>query len=230
MCCTVCKSGPRGRQCNVLFANLAPGGANVLYCLPICFPRAPIRGRCAGARVCGCAGAGRGGWGGGDFRQGKHEIGIGTKLGAPMRCTVCKSGPRGATNLLQCLQIWPPEGGGANVLHCLQIWPSGAPMCCTVCKFGPRGGGRQSAVLSANLAPGGAPMCCAVCKSGPRGGDNVLHCLQIWPRGRQCTVLSANLASEGAHLGPVCGCAGVRVPGGGGGGGGRRFQARKTQK
>ena len=98
MWCTVCKSCPRGRQCRVLSPNLAPGCANVLHCLPTWPPKAPIRGRCASVRVCACAGVGVLGRGTGI--SGKEITkGMTKKLGAPMCCTVCKSGPGGGPGL-----------------------------------------------------------------------------------------------------------------------------------
>ena len=90
--------------------------------------------------------------------------------GAPMRCSVCKSGPGGA-NALYCLQIWPPgkrqcavlsanlAPGGVNVMYCLQIWPPGAPMCCIVCQSAfrgrPSGAGVRERGCAGVRVPGG---------------------------------------------------------------------------
>ena len=152
MCCTVCKSGPRGGACVLYCLQIWPPvapmcctvsksgpreGANVLYCLHIWLP--------GGANVVHCLQI----W----------------PPGAPMSCIVSKSGPR----VRQCAALsanLASEGthpgpvckcagvrvcgcggagpgnrhfgqgnherddkkiGGANVLYCLQIWPRGGP-------------------------------------------------------------------------------------------------------
>ena len=136
MCCTVCKSGPRWRQCAVLSPNLAPGKAPM--CCTVCT---------SGSR------------------------------GEPMWCTVCKSCPRGR----QCRVLSPNLAPGcANVLHCLPTWPPKAPIrgrCASVRVCACAGVG----VLGRGTGISGKEITKGMTKK--IGGANVLYCLQIWPRG-----------------------------------------------